>query len=294
MQKAFLSFVLVISYFFSSANGIDSTANQLNDSTKNQFLADGLLFKPAFLDPTQANINGSINGYWQDHKPFDGQYSTYSIGSSRSLIRWKSKKNKDREYEWGMDLGATGQFEWKKVGAYPQLNFLNVDFKVSSLFNIKWNEKHSMRIRVYHTSSHMGDDYMVRYGVHSFIPNYVNYEQLDVLHSVNYKKYFRFYYGGGLNARIVTIRKSIFMQLGFEMHVPMTKRLDFFVGSDCKIWEQNDYIPGISSAVGIAFKGEKNRRLYMVLHYFQGRSPFSQYQFTYVNWLGAAMYFSPF
>ncbi len=284
MQKGFLSIVLLISYFFSHAVGKDSTANE--------FLADGLLFKPAFLDPTQANINGSINGYWQDHKPFDGQYSTYSLGSSKSLIRWDGKKN--RMYEWGMDLGATGQFEWKKVGQYPQLNFLNVDFKVSSLFNIKWNEKHSMRIRIYHTSSHMGDDYMVRNNVESFIPNYVNYEQLDVLHSVNYKKYFRFYYGGGVNARIITIRKSIFMELGFEMHVPLTKRLDFFVGSDCKIWQQNDYIPGINSAIGIAFKGEKNRRLYMVLHYFQGRSPFSQYQFTYVNWLGVGAYFSPY
>ncbi|MCX6182577.1 MAG: DUF1207 domain-containing protein [Bacteroidetes bacterium] len=282
MQKALLPFMLIVS-LFSHAIG--------NDSIPNQFLPDGLLFKPVFLDPNQANISGSINGYWKDKQPINGQYATYALGASKSLIRWVGKEN--RRYEWGMDLGATGQFEWKTVDTVLQLNFINVDFKVSSFLNIKWNEKHSMRIRMYHTSSHTGDDYMIRNGIRSFIPNYVNYEQLDILHSVNYK-YFRFYYGLGANVRGITIRKRAFMELGFETHIPMTKRLDFFVGSNCKIWEQNSFVPGINSAMGIAFKGEHDRRLYMVIHYYQGKSPFSQYQFTDLRWLGVAAYFSPY
>ena len=260
-----------------------------SDSTKYQFLPEGKLFQPIVLDPIQPQLFGTITTRWQNYQPIQGEYIPFGIGINTSILRWQKKT---KSYELGLMAGAFAQFEWKIVtGGIWQRNLLNSDYLAGLLLNIQHNEKNTTRIRMYHISTHNGDDYMIRNDIESYTPNANNYEQLDVIHSYTHKKW-RLYGGLGLNIRPETIRKRLCFELGFEFRQPLLKNMDLFIGSDIKSMQQNGFTPGFKNAVGLALKNNSRRNLYFLLEYYQGHLPYSQFEEQRYAWLGAGLYFT--
>jgi len=103
---------------------------------------------------------------------------------------------------------------------------LNSDYFVSLLWNIEHNKQHSTRIRLYHISTHDGDDFLIRNAIHSYNPNPENYEQLDVTHSYTHKRW-RFYGNAGLNISFSDLRKRLSFEFGYEYRYPLKKKHGF-------------------------------------------------------------------
>ena len=260
-----------------------------NDSTKYSFLPEGHLFKPLLLDPLQAQLYSSFCKRWENYRDVQGQYIPFAVGLNPSLLRWSGKVKK---YEIALAACAFAQFEWKTTSnGVWQRNLLNSDYLVGSMLNVQHNEQNTTRFRFYHISSHNGDDYMIRNGIKSYSPNPQNYEQIDITHSYSTKNW-RWYGSAGTNISIDTLRKRLCFELGFEFRWPLKKSTSLFLGTDAKMFQQNGFTPGFKNAIGIAFNNNAEKNMYLLLEYYQGHLPYSQYENRRYEWIGLGWYFS--
>lgn len=87
----------------------------------------------------------------------------------------------DNEKAWEVfaELGTFTQFEWKIVDGDQQRNLINTDYKAAISYARKVSEKFTYRLRFFHVSSHLGDDFIIRNGINKLSENKVNYEQLE-------------------------------------------------------------------------------------------------------------------
>jgi hypothetical protein len=107
------------------------------------------------------------------------------------------------------------------------LDLLNADYLVGPVVTYRrgpW----SARLRFYHRSSHLGDKFLLNYGLaHGVDPQHPSFEALDLLVSLE-DTWWRLYGGGGL---VVTSKDPdvsstpAFVQYGFELRGPAWIRL---------------------------------------------------------------------
>ena len=246
---------------------------------------------PIMLDPIAAQTNGSLNAYWKDGKQKDIVWAIFAFGFQRPLIMWKYKSG--RVLELGMEVASFTQFEFKWVNGISQRNILNTDFKVGMplvYHTKKWN----YRLRMFHVSSHWGDDYMIRNHIYHYIPNAVNYEQMDFTASYT-KGFYRVYGGVGLVIRPETIRKRWDFEAGFFItkELGIRKTLALIGGMDIKAYQQNNFNPGFNTAVGIRLANREKHPFKLLLQYYHGNLPFGVYEARHVQWLGLGLYMNP-
>ena len=254
------------------------------------FLPSDRLFPAITLDPNESQAYATIAPYWEEGKFTDRLYLPFGLGFYKGFLRW----NTDKPFEIGFDFSAHTQFEWATYDGKMQRNILNADFKVSVLFQKKINARHSCRLRFFHVSSHLGDDYIIRNGVSSYFPNPNNYEQLDFTWSWQNNRW-RYYGGTGLVVRPHTIRKRFSAQAGAFFEKPLNCKwpLGLIGGVDVKILAQNDFEPGIKTAFGLRTGQPKKKPLRIMAEYYRGHLPYSPFEFKHVQWIGAGLYFVP-
>lgn len=106
-------------------------------------------------------------------------------------------------------------------------DLLNADYLVGPAVTYR-RGRWSARLRFYHQSSHLGDKFLLNYGLaHGLVPQHPSFETVDLLVSLE-DKWWRVYGGGGL----VVFSKEpdvsstpAFVQYGFEMRGPVFVRL---------------------------------------------------------------------
>ncbi len=129
-----------------------------------------------YLDPTEIQFSGSITAL-MDKDALEEQYLPFGFGGAQSIVGKQIEENK--AWEIVGELGAFTQFEWTTVDNEQQRNLLNTDYKIAFSYVRKVNTQSTYRFRFYHVSSHLGDDFMIRYRINKFTTNKVNYEQLE-------------------------------------------------------------------------------------------------------------------
>lgn len=248
------------------------------------------LFQPILLDPTEAQAFGSVVAFRENNEPADLIYLPFAFGFYKGLARWG---NEGRS-EFGFDVSAHTQFEWTFVEGVSERNMRNVDYRVSCLFHHRVDEWQSFRIRFFHVSSHLGDDYMIRNGISSYFPNPTNYEQLDFLWSFT-EGGLRYYGGAGMVVRPETIRKRFSAQAGFfyEKGIPSKWPLGFFGGADLKLMAEHDFNPGLKVGAGLRVGEPRGHPVRFMIEFFRGNLPYSPLESSEVAWLGMGVYFSP-
>ncbi|MEO1257824.1 MAG: DUF1207 domain-containing protein [Bacteroidota bacterium] len=260
------------------------------DTSKITFLPSDRLFQPIIFDPTESQAYGTIAPYWEEGNYTDDLYLPFGMGFYKGFLRW----NTGRPSEIGFDFSAHTQFIWTENDGKIERNLLNSDFKVSVMWNKQLNDQHSYRLRFYHVSSHLGDDYVIRNGITSFFPNPNNYEQLDFTWSF-IKNVTRYYAGLGMVVRPETIRKRFSSQFGSQLEKPLSTKwpLGITAGFDLKILEQHDFNPSVKAAFGLRIGQSDKMPLRIVAEYYRGNLPYSPFEFMRVQWIGAGLYFSP-
>ncbi len=283
MKTAVLSFLtLFLSVAFWGANA--------QNETSVIHLPKDRLMKPLLLDPNEALTFGALASYWQDGEYKEKVYMPASIGFYRSLIRW----GRSNPMEIGIDIAAQFQFEWVFPEGKSQRNLLNTDYKISLLYHLQLSDAQHLRIRFYHVSSHLGDDYMIRNGVHSYFPNPNNYEQLDATW-LKENGSWQYYGGIGMVVRPETIRARFSVHAGFLFDLPKTAKLPTGLvgGAHLRLLAENNYNPGIKTGLGWRIGEISNRPIRFMLEFYRGNLPYSPFEFQKVQWLGLGMYFQP-
>ena len=257
-----------------------------------EFLPKGHLFEPILLDPLEAQTYGSVLPlYYTEGEKYKGSIVPFAFGFAKPFYRRTPQPG--RSTEWVLDLASFTQFE-----AYhdDKLNkakrqIINTDYKISIIYNVR-RGVNNYRFRVYHISSHLGDDYIYRNKITAPSPNSVNYEQLDATYSRMVNNW-RLYGGIGFVLRKTEERKLMSAQFGAFYKKPSDRATRLVGGVDVKFWQQTNFRPGIHGGVGVEV-GRTQNNLTFLLEGYSGFRPYSQYEDQQTVWLGVGLYLNPF
>ena len=276
----------------STAGDVEMVAKPTVSRASREFLPKGHLFEPILLDPLEAQTYGSfLPGYWTEGQKYKGSIVPFAFGFAKPFYRHTTEPG--RAEEWVLDLASFTQFEafHDDQANAARRRIVNTDYKISIIYNIRRGDN-NYRIRVYHLSSHLGDDYIFRNKITAPSPNAVNYELLDFTYS-RVVNNIRLYGGAGVVLRKTEERKPLSAQLGAFYKRPSDKAARLVGGVDVKFWQQTDFRPGIHGGVGIEL-GRTQNNLTFLLEGYSGFRPYSQYEDQQTSWIGIGLYLNPF
>ena len=297
MKRYLLLFLISICSIEALARSLSDTLVIRNtiplqtDYPRREFLPKGHLFDPIMLDPIEAQTSVSVlPAYWMENKKYNGTIVPFSFGLQKPIIRWY--KSPDRSSELAFDVASFTQFEvyHDDMLKKQRRQLINTDYRVSIIYNIK-ARNHNWRVRLYHLSSHLGDDYLFRNQINYYLPNPVNYEVIDVTYSHEMHG-FRKYAGLGIGLRKPEERKRLSAQAGFFYRKPSQAFARFVGGVDLKVWQQTDFRPGIKAGLGLEL-GRTTNNLTFLLESYTGFRPYSVYENQKTRWWGIGVYFNP-
>jgi len=282
---------LRLSFFLLSPLAIFSSNLSAQKVSSFELLPKGRLFKALYLDPNEAQAYGSITTFSEKNTLFaDTVYLPFGFGFFKGLFRW----NKKHPVEIGMSFSVHAQFQWTFEEGKFSRDLQNTDYKVGLMVNYQISDVQQIRFRLYHVSSHPGDDFLIKNQVTSYFVNPNNYEQLDVFYS-QYVGMFRFYGGLGMVVRPNSIRDRFSFAFGSAFDKPLKSSLPlgFIGGANVKVLEQNNYNPGMKIGAGLRLGQQEKKPLKFIFEYYRGNLPYSPYEDRHVQWLGLSLYFSP-
>jgi hypothetical protein len=279
------SIILFISWFLL----LPHKGNAGEDSSRFSFLKRGSYFEQIILDPTESQTSAGLLKIWRSDTEGEGVYIPVNIGIQQSIVRYNFHE------ESGLELSFAGaiftQFTIRKMEGNTYLGEMeNADYKISLLLNYRIRRL-SLRLRAFHTSSHLADDYILRNNITEPNPGTLNYEQLDFTGSYQFNK-FRLYGGFGIVITPNAVRERLSLQIGFLYRKALNTKgnVRFIAGTDIKIFEQNDYTPNLKTGLGFEYGNEESTHVGFIIEYYNGHLPYSVLEYNKVNWFGFSIF----
>jgi hypothetical protein len=244
--------------------------------------------QPFTLDPQAARISASALVYEiQGPDSFD-VYSPMNLGIQRILVR--HDRSQALGIEFGIEFGMHSQHTITKVRNAELGGLQNIDYRIAGVWNVR-NENVVYRIVLFHQSSHLGDDFIIRNGITRPTPNTLNYEELSLTRVVNGPK-LQHFLGAGYNISPNTVRKRAMLQGGYFWKQPELAALRLVHGTFVRVFEETNWRPGIKTAVGLEVALDPHHPVDFLLEYYQGPLPYSTLEFQRVRLYGVGVYFS--
>lgn len=239
-----------------------------------------------FVDPTEVQMSGTVAGVLnQDLGPQEYQFIPFGIGAGQSLY-----SNNSKSYEILAEFGTFTQFEWINKEGKQERNLFNTDYRIA-LSWIKIIKNSSLRFRFFHVSSHLGDDYIIRNQIRYYTENRVNYEQLDFTYFRNINADTRYSAGIGYVIRPNSPRKPFSSWASITHNRFGQSKFGLTTGANWKAFEETDFKANIKIALGLAYQTGNPEPLRLVLEYFNGNMPYSQFEQSDLSYLGLGLYF---
>jgi uncharacterized protein DUF1207 len=247
-------------------------------------LAQGHVFAPLRADPKQPGFFAAY--LWASAVQRDTRLASVGMGEDIGLVR-------DTAGRWQLSIsaGVFSQFDMHT----PSYDLLNTDFVVGIPF--AWRSGPlALRARLYHQSSHLGDEYLLHSGATRV--NF-SYESLEVLgaRQIGLVRV----YGGGeqLLRRDPPNFRPLVLHGGIEVARDRPQRLGSlgrgapFVALDAKSSEERHWRVGWGLRTGVEFAttAPGARRWTVALYAYQGPSPYGQFYETDVRALGIGVGF---
>jgi hypothetical protein len=252
-------------------------------------LPRGDVFPPLAADPKQPQFFGAF--VWTTSADSTTPLASIGLGENIGLLRGRA-----RHWQLSLATGVFSQFDMRP----PSYNLLNSDFVVGLPFT--WRQgRWSARVRLYHQSSHLGDEYLLATG-----PERVNlsFEALELIAAFDAGAWRAYAGGERLIRRDPTSLKPGLWHAGLEYRgaaaLVRLGRLGggrVLVALDTKLAEQRRWQVAWSARVGLEFQPadggpDAGRRWSVQLHAFDGPAPYGQFYGTNVRALGAGLHFS--
>lgn len=252
-------------------------------------LPEGHLFKPLLADPRWAHFSAAYRNYVGNN--IDGNNNAaVSFGETIPFYRANFGQS-TVQWETGIQAAVFSDFN---LGA-PSNDLINTDFIASVYGSIRAGHFSAFG-RVYHQSSHLGDELLLRRLTDLERIN-LSYEGADLRLSYELPYGLRVYGGGGgiFHKEPSTI-KPWSIQYGVEFRSPW--RIAFLplrpiVAVDLKNHQQNDWNADVSARAGVQLDHFQafGRNLQFLVEYFHGNSPTGQFFRERVDYLGIGAHY---
>lgn len=253
-------------------------------------LPTGHLFKGLLADPRWAHFSAAYRNYQSNN--FDGRdIASVSFGETIPFYRANFGRS-TAQWEAGIQAGVFSDFNLDAASS----DLVNTDF-IASLYSSVRAGQFSAFGRIYHQSSHLGDEFLLRVADTKFERVNLSYEGVDLKLSYELPYGVRVYGGGGgLFHREPSALKRWSAQYGIEFRSPW--RLDFanmrpIIAADIKNYDENNWSTDISARAGVEFDNAKvlGRKLQILVEYFNGYSPSGQFYKDKVEYVGLGAHY---
>lgn len=256
------------------------------------FLPRGNLFTPILADPKEPRL--SVNMVYTRYAPRDARGASVSAGGEIGILRDENHLSNPR-WQFGVSGGVFGEFDLDS----PSTDLVNMDYSIG--FPITFRQgKASVRLRPYHQSSHMGDEYLAR---SLFQRVDFSYDSLETLFSIE-EETVRLYAGGEYLAwRSPDTLKRQIAHGGIEARSPRPYSAGplgsvwFITAADVKSWEEMKWSPAWSLKGGFEViahgrPGESKRSMSFLVLYYDGFTPYGQFYSERLKFWGFGVSFT--
>ncbi|MER3423899.1 MAG: DUF1207 domain-containing protein, partial [Nitrospiraceae bacterium] len=176
----------------------------------------------------------------------------------------------------------------------PSADLINADYIIG--IPISWRSGPlSARVRLYHQSSHLGDEFLL--GNPGFNRINLSFEELEGIFSVDFW-WIRVYGGGGYLVSREPDLDRVRGQWGAELRLPPLPLPEPgspvpVVGADFKSFEQLNWEINANVVAGLEWSGSKTtRRLRLLVNYYHGFNPYGQLFNQKIETIGIGLYFA--
>ena len=264
---------------------------------ENVFLPDGDVFRPLMADLKQPQTFATMQQVQALESKTSNTVGSVALGENFGL--WSRRKEGTCDgMQVGLLMGIFSQFDL--FG--PSTELINTDFNIGIPFS--WRSDFvSARVRVYHQSSHLGDQFLLaRPG---FKNAELSFEEIEGILSFNTPHGWGRVYGGGgyLIRREPTTLDRLKAQWGVELrgpeiHSPLfgsTLKGGLIVtpvaAVDFKAFEELKWVVNSNSAAGLEwFRPGTTRRLRLLFNYYWGYNPYGQFYSQKIQSVGFGLY----
>jgi len=151
----------------------------------------------------------------------------------------------------------------------------------------------SFRAKLYHQSSHLGDEYLLRSD--EIVRENLSFESIEFLVSQELSV-LRLYAGAEKIFRREPddLPDSLF-HTGVEVRSGRARKVQLLAGVDVKTTERHDWSPAVSGRVGLELgrpgpQGHPGRLIMLLFEMYQGPSPYGQFFQDDISYLGAGVH----
>lgn len=253
-------------------------------------LPAGHLFKPLLADPRWAHFSAAYRNFQNDN--FDGRnIASVSFGETIPIYR-RNLGQSVAQWEIGLQGGVFSDFN---LGA-PSSDLVNSDF-IASVYSSIRAKQFSAFGRIYHQSSHLGDEFLLRKEGSAFERVNLSYEGVDLRLSYEFPYGVRLYGGGGgLFHKEPAALKVWMVQYGAELRSPWrigSAPVRPILAADFKNYQENNWGTDISARAGIEFENLQvlGRKLQLLVEYFDGHSSSGQFFKNKVEYIGVGAHY---
>jgi hypothetical protein len=251
------------------------------------------IFCPIVADPKEARSFVSVlRGTFRSLDDPSGEGTTLAsvgLGDSFGLVRWGGPAPNE-----GVQLDVVGSiFAQFDLGAASN-DLINADYVIGLPVTFR-RSGFSTRARLYHQSSHLGDEYLLR--SEEIDRENLSFESIELLLSQELGP-LRLYGGGErIFRREPDTLPSKLFHAGVEFRSGRAGVLQLVSGVDVKATDLHDWSPATSGRVGIEMArvgpGDHPARLVtLMLELYQGPSPYGQFFQDDISYVGIGLHFS--
>jgi len=250
------------------------------------------IFCPILADPKEARSFASLlRGTFRSLDDPSGEGTTIAsvgLGDSFGLIRWGGPRPNE-----GVQLDVVGSiFAQFDLGAKSN-DLINADYIIELPLTFR-RSGFSTRVSVYHQSSHLGDEYLLR--SEDIDRQNFSFESLELLASLELGPV-RVYAGGEriLRREPATLPARV-LHGGAELRSGRVGTVQLVGGLDFKSPDLNDSSPAYSGRAGLEVArygsgGHPARLVTLMLEFYQGPSPYGQFFQDDISYVGVGLHF---
>ena len=240
----------------------------------------GDLFRPLIADPKQPQFFVSFNRF----KSSGVRYTMASVGFGETFGMYRLFGNREGD---GLQLSVEGGLFAQFNMDTPSHDLINADYTIGIPATYRLGDN-SLRFRIYHQSSHLGDEFLQSVNP----PERVNlsYEAIDLIYSREWRGWRG--YGGGeyLIHKEPGDLKPMSAHWGIECRgsKPLVWNGRPIGGVDMKSFDEHNWTIDTSVKAGLEF-GHPNpgqRRLRLMAEWYKGFDPHGQFYNNKVEYYG--------
>ncbi len=269
--------------------GVTRCSAGVHEATGTVFFPQDHIFCPLLADPKEPRTFLSYQrgefGTVADPSGKDTNIGSIGVGDTFGLVRWGGTRPGE-----GVQLDAFGSiFAQFDLGA-PSTDLINADYLVGFPLTIR-RRGFSARIRVYHQSSHLGDEFLLR--DQKIQRENLSFESVELLLSQEIGP-LRVYAGGeDLFRREPDALAPQLVHGGLEFRQGSAGPWRFVAAGDVKATRQHDWSPATSVRTGVEVArsgGGYPARAALMLELYKGPSPYGQFFQDDIKYIGIGLH----